>query len=55
MCTEDLVHMMHRMNLATHVKIDPIIDVAKSAAEVLGRELPGRTMKTGVIPDRALA
>ena len=48
-CTEDLVHMLHRMNLAAHVKIEPIIDVAKSAAEVLGRELPGRTMKTGVI------
>jgi hydroxymethylglutaryl-CoA lyase len=54
-CTEDLVHMLHRMSLATHVKIEPIIDVAKSAAEILGRELPGRTMKTGVIPDRALA
>ncbi|MGE5358728.1 MAG: hydroxymethylglutaryl-CoA lyase [Bacteroidales bacterium] len=49
-CTEDLVHMFHRMGLATHVTLEPILDVAKSAAEVLGRELPGRTMKTGVIP-----
>ncbi len=53
-CTEDFVHMLHRMNLATHVKIDPIVDVAKSAGEVLGRELPGRTMKTGIIADHAL-
>ena len=52
-CTEDLVHMFHRMGLAGHVTLDPIIDVARSAAEVLGRELPGRTMKTGVIPDAA--
>jgi len=52
-CTEDLVHMLHRMHLATHVTLEPIIEVAKSAAEVLGRELPGRTMKTGVIPHPA--
>ncbi len=50
-CTEDLVHMLHRMDLATHVRIEPIVEVAKSAAEFLGRELPGRTMKTGVIPE----
>jgi hydroxymethylglutaryl-CoA lyase len=50
-CTEDLVHMLHRMGLAAHVTLDPILDVARSAADVLGRELPGRVMKTGVIPD----
>jgi hydroxymethylglutaryl-CoA lyase len=52
-CTEDLVHMFHRMGLAGHVALDPILDVAKSAAQVLGRELPGRTMKTGVITEGA--
>jgi hydroxymethylglutaryl-CoA lyase len=52
-CTEDLVHMFHRMGLAAHVKVDPLVDVAKNAAEVLGRELPGRTMKTGLIPQGA--
>jgi hydroxymethylglutaryl-CoA lyase len=52
-CTEDLVHMLHRMGLAAHVSLEPILDVAHSAAEVLGRELPGRTMKTGVIPEHA--
>lgn len=49
-CTEDLVHMFHRMGLASHVTLEPILEVAKSAAEVLGRELPGRTMKTGTTP-----
>jgi len=49
-CTEDLVHMLHRMGLAAHVSLEPILDVAHGAAEVLGRELPGRTMRTGVIP-----
>ena len=48
-CTEDLVHMFHRMGLASHVTIQPIVDVAKSAEQLLGRELPGRTMKTGTI------
>jgi hydroxymethylglutaryl-CoA lyase len=52
-CTEDLVHMFHRMGLASHVTIEPIVDVAKSAEQVLGRELPGRTMKTGTIPTGA--
>ena len=52
-CTEDLVHMLHRMGLAAHVSLEPILDVAHGAAEVLGRELPGRTMKTGVIPEGA--
>lgn len=52
-CTEDLVHMLHRMGLAAHVSLEPILDVAHGAAEVLGRELPGRTMRTGVIPERA--
>jgi hydroxymethylglutaryl-CoA lyase len=54
-CTEDLVHMLHRMDLATGVRLDPILDVARSAAEFFGRELPGRTMKTGVIPQAAPA
>ena len=52
-CTEDLVHMLHRMGLAAHVSLEPILDVAHGAAEVLGRELPGRTMKTGVIQQGA--
>ena len=52
-CTEDLVHMLHRMGLAAHVSLEPLLDVARSAAQVLGRELPGRTMKTGVIHDGA--
>lgn len=52
-CTEDLVHMFHRMDLAAHVTIDPILDVANGAAQILGRELPGRTMHTGVIPKGA--
>ncbi len=54
-CTEDLVHMFHRMGLASHVTIDPIVQTAKSAEQILGRELPGRTMKTGVIPSMTSA
>jgi hypothetical protein len=35
------------------VQIAPLVDVARSAAAVLGRELPGRTVRTGVISESA--
>jgi hydroxymethylglutaryl-CoA lyase len=49
-CTEDLVHMFHGMKLRSDIELDPFIDVAKSASEFLGRELPGTIHKTGPIP-----
>jgi hydroxymethylglutaryl-CoA lyase len=52
-CTEDLVHMFHRMGLAGHVSIEPIVEVAKDAAQILERDLPGRVMHTGTIPEGA--
>jgi hydroxymethylglutaryl-CoA lyase len=49
-CTEDLVHLFHRLGVRTDVRLEPIIAVAKDAASVLGRDLPGRIYKTGPIP-----
>jgi hydroxymethylglutaryl-CoA lyase len=52
-CTEDLVHLFHRIGLRADVRLEPIIEVSKAAAGVLGRDLPGRVYKTGPIPSVA--
>jgi hydroxymethylglutaryl-CoA lyase len=49
-CTEDLVHLFHRLGVRTDVRLDPIVEVAKAAAAVFGRELPGTIYRTGPIP-----
>ena len=54
-CTEDLLHLWHRMGLRGEVALDPIIEVATSAARFFGRDLPGRVHKTGPIPQAAPA
>jgi hydroxymethylglutaryl-CoA lyase len=45
--TEDTVHMLHEMGLSTGVDLDRLIDVARLAQQILGRELPGQVMKAG--------
>jgi len=49
-CTEDLVHLFHRMGLCADVALEPIIEVSKDAASLFDRALPGRIHKTGPIP-----
>jgi hydroxymethylglutaryl-CoA lyase len=49
-CTEDLIHLLHRMNLRTDIKLDNFIEIAKEAEEFFKRELPGRVHKMGPIP-----
>lgn len=46
-CTEDLVHMLHRMGLRHDIDLEPILDAAKEAEEFFGRALPGTIRKTG--------
>ncbi len=46
-CTEDLVHLLHRMGLRTDVKLEPIVETAKDAERVFNRRLPGVIMHTG--------
>ncbi len=46
-CTDDLLHMWHRMGLRTDIAIAPILAVSQGAADVLGRPLPGHVYKTG--------
>lgn len=46
-CTEDFIHMIHKMDLRNETDIKPIIEVTKEASAVLGKELPGFVYKTG--------
>lgn len=48
-CTEDLVHMLQRMNYRRDIILKPIIDTAKDAENFFGKELPGMIYKTGEI------
>jgi len=52
-CTEDLVHMMHRMGIRRDVALDPILETTREASKLLGRDLPGRIYRTGPIPTGA--
>jgi hydroxymethylglutaryl-CoA lyase len=45
--TEDLVHMLDDIGVATDVDLDRLIDAARLAQDIVGRELPGQVMKAG--------
>ncbi len=51
-CTEDLVHLFHRMHERQDIALDTIAGVARDAAEFFNRALPGRIHTTGPIPHR---
>jgi hydroxymethylglutaryl-CoA lyase len=48
--TEDLVHGWQRSGRRLDLKLDILIEVARSVSAFFGRELPGRVHKTGPIP-----
>lgn len=45
--TEDLVYLLHECGIETGIDLDKLLSVARTAQEVLGRELPGQVMKAG--------
>jgi formyl-CoA transferase len=49
-CTEDLLHFFHCMNLRQDIRLTPIIETSKQASVFFGRDLPGVIYKTGPIP-----
>lgn len=51
-CTEDLVHMLHRHGVRADIALDPLIRATRRAEEILGRNLPGRIHVTGPVPER---
>ena len=45
--TEDLVHMLDDMDIATGVDLDALIECAHLAQRLVGRDLPGQVMRSG--------
>ncbi len=45
--TEELVHMVEDMGVATGVDLDAMIDVAASAERIVGRSLPSQVLRAG--------
>lgn len=45
--TEDLVYMFHECGVETGTDLDRLIDAARLAESIVGRELPGQVMKAG--------
>ena len=50
-CSEDLVHMLHRMGLRRDIDLAKLIDVASDVALWFRRDMPGMVYKTGPIPE----
>jgi hydroxymethylglutaryl-CoA lyase len=49
LCTEDFLHMLHRMNLRKDVNLDKLIGIAQDVANFFARETSGIIYKTGTI------
>jgi hydroxymethylglutaryl-CoA lyase len=45
--TEDVVHMLHEMDIQTGIDLDALLGCANRMSEILGQELPGQVMKAG--------
>lgn len=46
-CTEDLVHCLHAMEVETGINLDQLIETSKYVEQVVGRTLPGQIIKAG--------
>jgi hydroxymethylglutaryl-CoA lyase len=46
-CTEDLVHCLHAMDIATGIDLDRLLAASRRVQEVIGRALPGQIVKAG--------
>ncbi len=45
--TEDLVHMLHDMQIETGVDLDALLACAHLAQDIVGRELPSALLHAG--------
>jgi hydroxymethylglutaryl-CoA lyase len=48
-CTEDLVHYLHRIGQRTDIKLDTLVAAAKLVSVFFNREMPGMVYKSGPI------
>jgi hydroxymethylglutaryl-CoA lyase len=46
-CSEDLVHCLHAMGVATGIDLDRLVAVSRRVQEIVGRTLPGQIVKAG--------
>jgi hydroxymethylglutaryl-CoA lyase len=46
-CTEDLVHCLHAMGVATGIDLDRLLDASRRVEQIVGRALPGQVIKAG--------
>jgi hydroxymethylglutaryl-CoA lyase len=46
-CSEDLVHCLHAMGIATGIDLDRLVDVSRQVERIVGRPLPGQIVKAG--------
>ncbi|NJO81292.1 MAG: hydroxymethylglutaryl-CoA lyase [Chloroflexi bacterium AL-W] len=47
-CSEDMVHMLHEMGIDTGIDLPALMDAAHLLEELLGRPVPGQTIKAGI-------
>jgi hydroxymethylglutaryl-CoA lyase len=47
-CSEDLIHMLHEMGIATGVDLPGLLACARMLEGLLGHDLPGQTLKAGL-------
>ncbi|GII22230.1 hydroxymethylglutaryl-CoA lyase [Planosporangium mesophilum] len=45
--TEEVVHMLHDMGIDTGIDLSALLDVARMAQEIVGRELPSGVLRAG--------
>jgi hydroxymethylglutaryl-CoA lyase len=50
LCTEDFVHLLHRLDKRRDVHLDRLIEIAKQVSRFFNRDLPGVIYKIGPIP-----
>src|SRR3546814_956075 len=46
-CTEDLVNLLHEMDIQTGIDLEQLLDVSLRMEAVVGHALPGQVMKAG--------
>ena len=47
-CTEDLVYLLHELDIGTGIDLRGLIATARRVEQVMGRSLPGQVMKAGL-------
>lgn len=52
--TEDIIHMLHEMGIATGVDLDKAISTAKSAQQIVGHSTDSKVLKAGKVSDLSL-